>query len=217
MTAIGCPPGSSALRVVLPRAGVRGRPPERQDDTVLIVRATKKLLQRLGRPTLGAGEGSTTLLGEWYATALFWRPQVVLLVNEPTLLPVLMPLAPAATLAARIPAQIAAVLSAHGAPVPIVDEEVRRMQDWRIGPTANRSVVGIMNEFTFLAEAWCDDRSRPDLPALALRLARTPCGPLYRKHISPDRELAALLGSLTDATPPAGDEGRPAPDRSDQQ
>lgn len=32
------------------------------------------------------------------ATALFWKPQVALLVNEPTLLPVLMPLAPAATL-----------------------------------------------------------------------------------------------------------------------
>lgn len=59
---------------------------------MLIVRATGKLRQRLGRPTLREVEAAaTTLLGEWYATALFWRPQVALLVNEPTLLPVLMP------------------------------------------------------------------------------------------------------------------------------
>jgi len=54
---------------------------------VLIVRATKKLLDRIGPPTLREGEHSSTILGEWYATALFWKPQVVLLVNEPTLLP----------------------------------------------------------------------------------------------------------------------------------
>jgi len=36
--------------------------------------------------------------------------------------------------------------------------------------------------------------------ALAMRLAATPCGPLYSKHVSPDRELAALLRSFV---PPA--------------
>ncbi|MGH3826906.1 MAG: DUF6933 domain-containing protein, partial [Pseudonocardiaceae bacterium] len=64
---------------------------------MLIVRATKKLLDRLDPPGPDAGPASTTLLGDWYATALFWRPQVALLVSEVTLLPVLMPLAPAAT------------------------------------------------------------------------------------------------------------------------
>src|SRR5262249_26104077 len=128
--------------------------------------------------------------------------QVVLLVNQPTLLPVPMPLAPAATLPARIPAHIAAVLSAHRAPVPIVEKELQQMRDRRLGPTANRSVAGIRTESTSHAEPWCDDRSRPDLHALALRLARTPGGPLYRKHISPERELAALVGSIApDATP----------------
>ena len=49
---------------------------------MFVVRATKRLLSRLGPSTLGAGEESTTLLGDWYATAMFWRPQVALLVNE---------------------------------------------------------------------------------------------------------------------------------------
>jgi len=48
------------------------------------------------------GEMSTTLLGDWYATYLPWRPrQVALLVSERTLLPLLIPLAPASTLLNR--------------------------------------------------------------------------------------------------------------------
>jgi hypothetical protein len=96
---------------------------------VLIVRATKKLRDRIGPPSLDGDERSTTVLGEWYATALFWKPQVALFVNEPTLLPVLLPLAPAATLLARFPQQAAAVLAAHGAPDAIISEELRQMRD----------------------------------------------------------------------------------------
>ncbi len=73
------------------------------------------------------------------------------------------------------------------------------MRDRRLAKTANRSVVGIMNELTFLAGAH-RDTPVPDLLALAIRLAGTRCGPLYSKHVSPDRELAALSRSLT---PPA--------------
>ena len=52
-----------------------------QDGRVLIVRATKKLLDRIGPPSLGEGEQPTTLLGQWYATAMFWKPQVALFVQ----------------------------------------------------------------------------------------------------------------------------------------
>lgn len=160
---------------------------------MLIVRATQKLLRRVGPPTLQDGEQSTTLLGEWYATALFWKPQVALLVNETTLLPVLMPLAPAGTLPARIAQQIATVLTAHGAPPAIVEDELHRMRACRVARTANRSVVGVMTEFTHLAEVSHDSNPDPDLLDLALRLATTPCSPLYGRNVSPDRELDALL------------------------
>ena len=131
---------------------------------------------------------------------LVLEAQVALFVNEPALLPVLMPLAPAATLLARFPQQLAAVLTAHGTPDAVIAEEQRQMRDHRLSKTANRSVVGIMNEFTFLAQAYRGDTPAPDLLALAIRLAATPCGPLYSKHISPDRELAALLHAVA---PPA--------------
>ncbi|GII22848.1 DUF6933 domain-containing protein [Planosporangium mesophilum] len=91
---------------------------------MLILRATQKLLQRIGPPALQDGEQSIMLLGEWYATALFSKPQVALLVNETTLLPVLIPLAPAATLPARIAQQIATALATHGAPSAIIDDEL---------------------------------------------------------------------------------------------
>lgn len=161
---------------------------------MLIVRATARLRQRIGPSTLD-DELPTTLLGQWYATDLRWRPQVALLVNETTLLPVLMPLAPAATLPARAAEEIATILAAHGAPDTITRAEREHMREWRIGPTANRSVVGIMNEFTALADTWRPDTSL-DLLTMSLRLARVPCGPLYKRHVSPDRELAALLQPL---------------------
>jgi len=166
-----------------------------QNGPMLIVRASRKLLGRLGPITADAEQRSTTLLGDWYATAWFWRPQVTLLVSESTLLPVLLPLAPAATLPHRFGPQLAAVLAAHRTPAEFIDAELREMDQVRLARTASRSVVGIMNEFTYLAEAWRHDE--PDLLTLAVRLAATPCSPRYKRHISPDRELAALVAART--------------------
>jgi hypothetical protein len=161
---------------------------------VLIVHTTKKLRQRLGSAVPHDDELSTTLLGDWYATGLPWRPrQLILLVNEQTLLPVLMPLAPATTAPSRIGPEIAATLAAHQAPAAVVDGELGQMRDCRFAPTANRSVVGVMNEFSFLADIYRRNDSGLDLLQLAKKLASTPCSPLYRRHTSPDRELQAFL------------------------
>jgi hypothetical protein len=163
---------------------------------LLIVRATKKLLRLIGPSTAPEDDRGTTLLGSWYATVLFWRPRVALLVNESTLLPVLLPLAPAATLTSRIAEQITAVLTAHHAPAAIIDQERRHMTSCRLGTTANRSVVGVMNEFARLAEVHQEADPGMDLVGLAVRLAATPCGPLYGGNVSPDRELAAALHAI---------------------
>ena len=71
------------------------------------------------------------------------------------------------------------------------------MADCRFGATVSRSVVGIMNEFTRLGGFDRERDPERDLLDLTLDLATTPCGPLYRRHISPDRELAATLASIT--------------------
>lgn len=164
---------------------------------MLIVRATRKLLAHLGPPSLRDSYRGTTKLGQWYANVLQWRPRVTLLVNEATLLPVLMPMAPSATWASRVGDQVAAVLHAHDAPAEFIAEERAHMRDCVLGTTANRSVVGVMNEFAFLADVHRQNAQAVDLLELAVRLAATPCGPLYRRHVSPDRELAAALRTLS--------------------
>jgi hypothetical protein len=161
---------------------------------VYVIRATRKLLDRLKPATVEASPVSTTVLGAWYATAVFWQPQVALLVNERTLLPVLMPLAPAATLPARFPQHLAETLAAHDIDATFAAAELTQMDDWQIAKTASRSVLGIINDFIRLAEGYCDHSPTPaELLPLAVRLAGTPCSPLYRSHTSPDRELAALV------------------------
>jgi Domain of unknown function (DUF6933) len=67
-----------------------------------------------------------------------------------------------------------------------------------LAKTASRSVVGVMNEFKYLAEVSANLDEESDLLALSMRLAETPCRPLHKRHIIPDRELAALIASSRD-------------------
>ena len=158
---------------------------------------TKKLLERI-KPDIVSPGHSDTALGSWYATVLFWKPQIALLVSERTLLPVLMPLAPAATLARRFPAQLALVLKEHGVPSEFIAQEVWRMDKVQYAKTANRSVVGILNEFVKQAEFWLaayayEKGDDDDLLAISAKLAETPCSPLYKGPVSPDKALHELV------------------------
>lgn len=178
---------------------------------VLVIRGTKKLRDRMkGAPTAD-GADSTTALGDWFANALFWRPQVALLVNSRTLLPVLMELAPAATLLERAPATIEAVLRRHGVDETFLAAERTAMSEVRIGPTNDRRVVGVVNEFAFHGE-WLFKEGQDDLEALSLRMSSLIIGKLDEG--SPDRALAAVMG---DAEPLAkviafpGERTAPAP------
>ena len=153
---------------------------------------TQKLLDRMGHP-VGTPIPASTRLGNWYATALFWKPQMALLVNERTLLPVMMPLAPAATLAQRFPRALKEILQALNFPVEFIDAEIGGMNEVVYAKTTNRSVVGMMNEFTFLAEAFRDRGGLLDPLALSLKLAAVPCGPLRKGAGSPDRAVRELV------------------------
>ena len=159
------------------------------------IHATKKLRDRVKPPLAEPVEEPSTALGNWYATAVFWKPQVALFVNEATLLPVLMPLAPAKSLTDRFPEHLAAALNALGTDPRFVAAEIAATTNAQWAKTANRSIVGMMNEFTFLAEADRAHERSEDLISLSVRLAGTPCSPLYKRHSFPDRELAALVAA----------------------
>lgn len=160
--------------------------------------ATKKLLDRVKQPVLPPVSEPTTALGNWYGTVLFWRPQVALLVNERTLFPVLTPLAPASTLMARFPDALRQTLEARRVATEFIESECAAMVQGQYAKTASRSLLGTMNEFTRLAEGYRDHRGLSDPVAISLVLSETPCGPLYQRHISPDRELDAAIAAWSE-------------------
>lgn len=122
---------------------------------------------------------------------LFWKPQAVLFVNEPTLLPVLVPLAPATTALDRLPDAVARVLADLGISGTIIDTELAAMNEHVVTKTANRSLIGMLNEFSFLVERF--NNPGTDLHVLSMRLADMPCGPLSKSTSFPNSEARLRL------------------------
>lgn len=104
-----------------------------------------------------------------------------------------MPLAPAATLLDRFPERLGLVLEGLCVPMDFVLEEVAAMAAGSYAKTANRSVVGTMNDFASLADVHRDHGDADDLVALSVSLAGTPCGLLRKGRGFPDREVEALV------------------------
>ncbi|WP_372496115.1 DUF6933 domain-containing protein [Promicromonospora umidemergens] len=134
-------------------------------------------------------------MGDWYVNATPWQPQVAILVNERTLVPVLIPLAPAASMSKRAPGAIEEVLTAHGMPEGLLAAELDHMREVRIAQTVDRSVVGSMNDFIYLADVWRSRDLSLSLLDLSLRLAHVPCSPLSKRQVFPDAEFAALIAN----------------------
>jgi len=130
----------------------------------------------------------TTALGNWYATALFWKPQAALFVNERTLLPVLVPLAPASELVQRFPVYFAELLDALEINAEFITSEYEEMDDVVYAKTGSRSLLGSMNDFINLAEAFEGDGPNRTLLQISTRLAKALCKPIgYR---SPEGGIA---------------------------
>ena len=91
------------------------------------IHATKKLLDRVKAPVVDPVAQPSTALCNWYATAIFWKPQVALFVNEITFLPVFMPLAPSSTLAQRFPEVLREVLMGIEIDFEFIDHEILSM------------------------------------------------------------------------------------------
>src|SRR5687767_3895580 len=117
---------------------------------MLVLRCTRQLLDRLPCGRAEPNARSTTRLGDWYATILMLRPaHLVLLVNEESRLPTVLPARELATLVERIPDAVADTLRDIGVDGASIDRERAAMRTIWCAPTHNRSVVGAMNEFVF--------------------------------------------------------------------
>ena len=163
---------------------------------VYTIHGTKKLLDRVKQPIMPVVENPTTALGNWYATAIFWRPQAAFLVNETTLFPVLLPLAPAASLAARFPEALESILKVLGMNAAFVASERWAMSEASFSKTANRSVLGVMNRLEFELD-YVRDRVGPDLQDLSLWMSDRLVGPLRGSEFrTPQEKLTEIVHAL---------------------
>ena len=157
--------------------------------------------QRLAGPlpvSDAATANSTTALGDWYVNRVTVdRRPLLLLVSAHGLLPLLVPARDVASLADRLPELVATRLGRLGIAPSIVRAEVDAMRPVTVGPTADRSVVGIMVDFAKAIPFHLEpgDWDESTLPVVEAQLAETPCHVNRRLEdvVFPDRKAPELL------------------------
>jgi len=170
---------------------------------VYSILATKKLLERMRESVEDPVQDPSTKLGNWFAKPLFWQPQYAIFVSESTFLPVFAPLAPASTLALRFPDELAATLRVHGAPESFIAGELCAMDDVVVSRTNSRQILGVLNEFAFVANRIRKLHPEVTPLELALNLAETPVGiygKTYRFPINALRQLVEAFASRSSGT-----------------
>ena len=162
---------------------------------MITLRCTKKLLGRLGvsPPKMpGAPDRPpTSRLGDWHANVLY-RPnsELVMLVNDRTLLPVVVPARPGDLIVVRFVEALGEILRVLGVPSPAIERETEQMTVVHIGPTRSRQVLGSMNDFDRMLD-YRLAAGREFIEA-ALELSKAPCGP-----IGMERPKDLAVGLLT--------------------
>src|SRR3954470_303707 len=110
---------------------------------MVILRPTRKLHSLL--PPVLVSAQSDTALGDWYVNRLVVdRQPLLLLVSSASLLSILLPARDVRNLPDRLAGLVDARLRRLGLDARAVAAEHQAMNPVAIGPTADRSVVGIM-------------------------------------------------------------------------
>jgi hypothetical protein len=149
-------------------------------DPMVILRCTQKLLVRLKRTGEMSPADSTTTLGDWCGNILhIGRRQHLLFISERSRLPVIIPIREAKHLEAVFPQAVCDVLAAAGVGVADIDGERAKMSEIVFARTNNRSLLGTLNDFAFMAQHGNANRAEPESPEELMRfLAQTPILPL---------------------------------------
>jgi hypothetical protein len=159
---------------------------------MVVIRCTKKLLQRVG-PSAALAPESTTRLGEWYGTLFgVGHRRMALFISTASRLPVLLPARGLGDVAVLLRAAVAEVLGALGVPLVLVEAEIEAMNDVLVAPTRDRSMLGSLNDFVFGAKCRLDDEPGTELLAMAVWLSQTPVGPMG--YEAPDNATRRLFG-----------------------
>jgi hypothetical protein len=140
---------------------------------VVTIRCTKKLLARL-HPDEDEALPPTTVLGDWYGNILFSRPQLVLFMSERTLLPVVVPAAPAHAMLGRFGLMLGLILQRIGIPIEGIESELLAMVGMRVGPTRSKRAIASLNELMYHLSIGLEDEDMATLEDVAFKLACIP-------------------------------------------
>lgn len=166
---------------------------------MVILRCTVKLLKRLKmekEPLKDPGLSSTAL-GDWYANVIYVERQpLVLTVNEKSLLPLLIPARDLDQLPGHLIRTLIEKLQRMVLPETVIRQEIARMEPFSYGNTANRSVLGTMNEFASMLKY--ASKSHPDWGLVDMMdwLGNTLCSPLGYKYPSEKAEEILREGAI---------------------
>jgi hypothetical protein len=147
---------------------------------MVVLRCTQKLLVRLKQAGELSPVESTTRLGDWYGNILrIGRRQHLLFISERSRLPVVLPITESKRLTTVFPDAVCERLAIAGViPEDIADERAR-MSEMAFGRTRNRSLLGTLNDFAFMAQQGNANQVEPEPPEELMRfLAQTPILPL---------------------------------------
>ncbi len=147
---------------------------------MVVLRCTQKLLVRLKQVCALPPVESTTRLGDWYGNILqIGRRQYLLFISERSRLPVVIPIREVKRLGTVFPDAVCERLAIVGVAAADIADERMRMSELAFGRTRNRSLLGTLNDFAFMAQSGDARRTETEAPEELMRfLSQTPILPL---------------------------------------
>ena len=140
----------------------------------------KKLLVRLKQIGDLTPVESTTRLGDWYGNILrIGRRQHLLFISERSRLPVVFPIRESKSPGHGVSGRSVRRLCIVGVAAADIADERSRMSKIVFGRTRNRSLLGPLNDFAFMAQSGDARQTEPESPEELMQfLAQTPILPL---------------------------------------
>ncbi|MGD8456179.1 MAG: hypothetical protein PVF83_07330 [Anaerolineales bacterium] len=167
---------------------------------MITLRCTQKLKKFLGVSFADNLSPTTSFLGDWYANLIPTAAgELILFVNEKTLLTVGVPVWESVNLLPLFSARVANILILIGIHPIAIEKEMLHYYQLQFGKTASRSILGSMNDFTKIIQFMTQNATTKEdlgLSNIELDLSQTPCKPIdYKAPIDVARELLNPLGN----------------------
>jgi hypothetical protein len=147
--------------------------------SMVILRCTRKLLAWLKHADDLPSVESTTRLGDWYGNILrIGRRQHMIFISERSRLPVIIPFRESKRLGSVFSDAVCQMLEIVGVSAADIADERARMLEMTFARTNDRSLLGTLNDFSFVARWHFHDAPDATIEDVARGLLPTPIMPL---------------------------------------